>query len=984
MSNPEIFEANKTYKVTYADNKGGTQETEFTPSEDLSKAKVISQLRDENKDYLKLLKITESYNKKEESSTMEFKTYKEFVEAGRAADVCDNVYDICVYIDYEPGSTDPYDMCLEKICSELHILDSDLDESLITCDITEYVKNHLDAFDKIFEINGEDEDEKIEEFVCEKFEVLMSGGASEKAYDDLYYALVGESKDEKIEEAKNLEIYADSFESLNNMIEDLYEAEEITDDQYDELCEISSDRQAKFEKYIKERSEVTNTDEADIIVIEEDYVKGAIEAMSEVIGRTEKIEEAKKDIGELVPTLKQMAYEILQSDEMGFPEDEAKDYTVVELKNGEDNSIIVEVRAELSYEGMENLIEYLNPVVKGYDKESYFDMVEPGIAQAVIEGYALSVVEETVEPVEDPMEVVVENLVEEIVQESKEEKIEEAYFNLYKSMDELYGISKYNPSELKNFLNGLNDAQRISEKDFNLLMKYADRHQEIIDECGYESSVLDEAIEEDTPTISKERKAEIIAELFDWIDYHDLDAYEFLNVTEEDLDKSSHMELDEEKMDDIISKGITCVDEHIHDMADKVIGFKDIIGLSDEEIKILEVPVELTEEQPLEESIKDTDFIIYRSTVEGPLYMSGLSTTFNKEQAVKYPTEEEAKEALHNYVENVVDPEANNFKVARLNENKAEEANTIDLSMEIKPWYKEEHKEDGDFWKDIKDGVTFQDVQNALDKGEDVYEVFGVGDSVVRENIFQKLSELRNVDYDVIYNEWLHGGEQISEEELNALKQVFGNIVNKKTESVLVEDEEIVPETEEVIEEPVEVNPDEGFEELEAFENEDMTEVQENVEEAISEVEDPTEEDKLAVNVVNETMDVLIVDETSAINGYREFLNQAKATLLPPLYDVLEKEMQEIINDEEDHIAKLETLKATFHLEDIPLDESKEVKVEAVTLNAVLDELEAGIDSPMAQEDGPKIEEYIKNHPEATLEEVVNAYKNYEETGMFE
>ena len=259
-------------------------------------------------------------------------------------------------------------------------------------------------------------------------------------------------------------------------------------------------------------------------------------------------------------------------------------------------------------------------------------------------------------------------------------------------------------------------------------------------------------------------------------------------------------------------------------------------------------------------------------------------------------------------------------------------------------------------------------------------EVFGVGDSVVRENIFQKLAELRNVDYDVIYNEWLHGGEQISEDELNALKQVFNNIVNKKTESVLIEDEEIVPETEE----PIEVNPDEGSEELEAFESEDMTEVQKNAEEAISQVKDPTEEDKLAVNVINGTMDVLIADENSAINGYREFLNQAKETLLPPLYNVLEKEMQEIINDEEDHIAKLETLKAAFHLEDIPLDETKEVKVEAVTLNAVLDELEAGIDSPMAQEDGPKIEEYIKNHPEATLEEVVNAYKNYEETGLFE
>lgn len=73
--------------------------------------------------------------------------------------------------------------------------------------------------------------------------------------------------------------------------------------------------------------------------------------------------------------------------------------------------------------------------------------------------------------------------------------------------------------------------------------------------------------------------------------------------------------------------------------------------------------------QKKEETIKDTDFIIYRSTVEGPLYISGpTNTSFNKEEAIKYPTEQEALDALHEYIDEVVDPDAIYFKVARLNE----------------------------------------------------------------------------------------------------------------------------------------------------------------------------------------------------------------------------------------------------------------------------------------------------------------------------
>lgn len=45
----------------------------------------------------------------------------------------------------------------------------------------------------------------------------------------------------------------------------------------------------------------------------------------------------------------------------------------------------IEVRDELGYEGMQNLADKLDPIVRKYDKRAYFDMDEPGIMSAVID-----------------------------------------------------------------------------------------------------------------------------------------------------------------------------------------------------------------------------------------------------------------------------------------------------------------------------------------------------------------------------------------------------------------------------------------------------------------------------------------------------------------------------------------------------------------------------------------------------------------------
>jgi hypothetical protein len=102
-------------------------------------------------------------------------------------------------------------------------------------------------------------------------------------------------------------------------------------------------------------------------------------------------------------------------------------------------------------------------------------------------------------------------------------------------------------------------------------------------------------------------------------------------------------------------------------------------------------------------------------------------------------------------------------------------------------------------------------------------------------------------------------------------------------------------------------------------EYEDMTAVQEEIENAVQQAEVGTPEDNVALEVTSGTIDVLIQDEKAAIEGYNAFLSQIRGTIPDVIFEVLEKEMAEIIKDEEDHINKLETIKSAFHFESAPI-----------------------------------------------------------------
>jgi hypothetical protein len=76
--------------------------------------------------------------------------------------------------------------------------------------------------------------------------------------------------------------------------------------------------------------------------------------------------------------------------------------------------------------------------------------------------------------------------------------------------------------------------------------------------------------------------------------------------------------------------------------------------------------------------------------------------------------------------------------------------------MNVKKYYQETYPTD-DLGQEINEDIHFDDVLILLNEGNGskIYDLLEVFDSLVRERIFQKLSEITLIDYSVIYDRWL-------------------------------------------------------------------------------------------------------------------------------------------------------------------------------------------------------------------------------------
>ena len=74
-------------------------------------------------------------------------------------------------------------------------------------------------------------------------------------------------------------------------------------------------------------------------------------------------------------------------------------------------------------------------------------------------------------------------------------------------------------------------------------------------------------------------------------------------------------------------------------------------------------------------------------------------------------------------------------------------------NINVKNWYVETYPTD-ELGQDINPEIEFTNVLNTLDNYRDIYDLIGVGDSIIRERLFQKLSQITGQTYTEIYDKW--------------------------------------------------------------------------------------------------------------------------------------------------------------------------------------------------------------------------------------
>lgn len=78
------------------------------------------------------------------------------------------------------------------------------------------------------------------------------------------------------------------------------------------------------------------------------------------------------------------------------------------------------------------------------------------------------------------------------------------------------------------------------------------------------------------------------------------------------------------------------------------------------------------------------------------------------------------------------------------------------LNDNVKEWYLNQYPYDVCGEK-INDKIVFDDIYQTLDCEGDIYATIEIHDSIIRERLFEHLSDIIGVDYEVIYEQWLRG-----------------------------------------------------------------------------------------------------------------------------------------------------------------------------------------------------------------------------------
>ena len=136
------------------------------------------------------------------------------------------------------------------------------------------------------------------------------------------------------------------------------------------------------------------------------------------------------------------------------------------------------------------------------------------------------------------------------------------------------------------------------------------------------------------------------------------------------------------------------------------------------------------------------------------------NTLSEKRKGLKESVEEDMENVITPPVEeediyDIDEPETVEEPVNEVSEEEVVETSDEDeLNSSVKEWYLNSFDVDN-LGSEISEDVTFGDVMRCLKEHNDFYDCIGVGDSVIRERVFEKLAEILNVEPLTVYYQWL-------------------------------------------------------------------------------------------------------------------------------------------------------------------------------------------------------------------------------------
>ena len=93
------------------------------------------------------------------------------------------------------------------------------------------------------------------------------------------------------------------------------------------------------------------------------------------------------------------------------------------------------------------------------------------------------------------------------------------------------------------------------------------------------------------------------------------------------------------------------------------------------------------------------------------------------------------------------------------------------LDEVVRDWMLREHPEERKFMEDFSETVTFRELVERMEAGEDFYDILGSTESAQREICFRRLVELTGKEYNHFYYTWLSRGDKAKYDEYMAKRK---------------------------------------------------------------------------------------------------------------------------------------------------------------------------------------------------------------------